>query len=100
MYEYVILGSLLIIIQDMANPDVRSRIAFYPVESNEGISELCHCQKWLHDLPDDRLTPMWASRGAHFYVGEAAQLANGNIVVPLRWFESHDEMHMAFYAVH
>ncbi|KAI0670738.1 hypothetical protein C8Q78DRAFT_1078718 [Trametes maxima] len=95
--ENSVLKSIML---DMANPEVRRHLVFYPEEPINGSSELRHSWKWFLGLPDDKLTPMWAHRGLHFYVGEAAQLADGNIVVPLRWFLRAGEMHMFYYATH
>ena len=83
----------------MSNPDVRSRLVFYPEEPLCGHSELCHSSKWFSELPDDKLTPMWEHNGAHFYVGELASDACGEFVVPLRWFTSGGIMHMFYYHV-
>ncbi|KAI0668320.1 hypothetical protein C8Q78DRAFT_980185, partial [Trametes maxima] len=93
--ENSVLKSIML---DMANPEVRRHLVFYPEEPVNGSSELRHSWKWFLGLPDDKLTPMWAHRGVHFYVGEAAQLADGHVVVPLRWFMSAGEMHMFYYA--
>lgn len=87
-------------LQDMGNPEVRRYLKFYPEEPVDGTSELCHSQKWFTGLPDNKLTPMWALRGLHFYVGEAAQLANGEVVIPLRWFVRLGEMYMFYYRMH
>ncbi|CDO70460.1 hypothetical protein BN946_scf184569.g3 [Trametes cinnabarina] len=82
---------------DMANPEVRRYLAFYPEEPVNGNSELRHSWKWYSGLPDHKLTPMWAHRGVHFYIGELAALDNGEVVIPLRWFMSIGKMHMFFY---
>ncbi|OJT04918.1 hypothetical protein TRAPUB_4298, partial [Trametes pubescens] len=84
-------------LQDMGNPEVRRYLKVYPEEPVNGSSELRHSQKWFIGLPDDKLTPMWALRGLHFYVGEVAELANGEVVIPLRWFVRLGEMYMFYY---
>ncbi|KAI0668803.1 hypothetical protein C8Q78DRAFT_1194548 [Trametes maxima] len=83
---------------DMANPEVRNRLVFYPEEPVDGLSELRHSWKWFLGLPDNRLTPMWAARGVHFYVGEAACLESGDIVIPLRWYMRRGEMYMFYFS--
>ncbi|KAI0643316.1 hypothetical protein C8Q79DRAFT_915567 [Trametes meyenii] len=83
---------------DMANPEVRNKLVFYPEEPVDGLSELRHSWKWFLGLPDNRLTPMWAARGVHFYVGEAACLESGEVVVPLRWYICRGEMYMFYFS--
>ncbi|KAI0675222.1 hypothetical protein C8Q78DRAFT_528402 [Trametes maxima] len=85
------------IMLDMANPEVRRHLVFYPEEPVNGSSELRHSWKWFQGLPDEKLTPMWAYRGVHFYIGEAAELVNGDVVIPLRWFVREGAMHMFYY---
>ncbi|KAI0632552.1 hypothetical protein C8Q77DRAFT_1196027 [Trametes polyzona] len=85
------------IMLDMSNPRVRRYMVFYPEEPVNGSSELRHSWKWFLGLPDDQLTPMWAHHDVHYYVGEAAQLGNGEVVVPCRWFVCAGEMHMFYY---
>lgn len=67
---------------------MRPHLVFYPMVNQDGsISQTWHGAKWLHDLPDDLLTPMAIhSNGRHFYVGEICSSNDGAYCIPQKWF--------------
>lgn len=82
--------------QEWANPAFRKHIHIYP-EVTGSVSEYWQAKKYISEVPDDQLTPMWANwtKGPHrhFYVKELARLRTGEAVVPLRWVVYKDEEH-------
>ncbi|KAL6299568.1 hypothetical protein BKA93DRAFT_742110 [Sparassis latifolia] len=87
---------------DWANPLVRPFICIYP-ELTDSISEFWQARKWLQEVQDNDLTPMWAdwknSGHRHYYVNELAQLRNGEFVMPIRWLTFKGEVHAQSYDV-
>ncbi|KAJ7035397.1 hypothetical protein C8F04DRAFT_1210324 [Mycena alexandri] len=87
---------------DFANPLVREYLHFYP-EITTTISESWQAAKWVNEIEDDDLSPMWADwEGAshrHFYVKELAQCGDGKYCVPLKWFVFNKKIHCNAYLV-
>ncbi|KAI0308812.1 hypothetical protein OF83DRAFT_1089519 [Amylostereum chailletii] len=73
---------------DWANPLVRPHVRVYP-EISQSVSESWQAGKWVNELPDGDLSPMWAKwekdGHRHYYVGELAQLQSGTLVIPHHW---------------
>jgi len=70
----------------MANPKVRPHIVFYPEDSGKEISEARQAHRWLHEAPDEQLTPMARFGNQDYYIHEPAMLRNGTCCIPVRWF--------------
>ncbi|KAJ7022964.1 hypothetical protein C8F04DRAFT_1307008 [Mycena alexandri] len=87
---------------DFSNPLVRNHLHFYP-EITTTISESWQAAKWVDEIEDDDLSPMWANwEGAshrHFYVKELAQCNNGKFCVPLKWIVWGEQVHCDAYLV-
>ncbi|KAJ7715042.1 hypothetical protein B0H16DRAFT_1477673 [Mycena metata] len=87
---------------DFANPLVREYLHFYP-EITTTISESWQAAKWVNEIEDDDLSPMWSDwEGAshrHFYVKELAQCGDEKYCVPLRWFVFNKRIHCDAYLV-
>lgn len=68
----------------------------YP-EITSTISEFWQANKYINEVPEDQLTPMWAdwkkNSYRHFYVKEIAQLWSGKHIIPLRWVVYKEEEH-------
>jgi len=61
---------------------------FYPEDGEGTMSQMWHGSKWLKDLPDDLVTPMFIHPVSkeHFYVGELTSCQDGSFFIPTRWF--------------
>ncbi|TFK31456.1 hypothetical protein BDQ12DRAFT_701562 [Crucibulum laeve] len=88
---------------DWANPLVRKHIQVYP-EVTSVIKEVWQADKWLKELDNNQLSPMWANwkddPHRHFYVNELAQLKDGSFVIPIRWVIYQKQEHAEVYRVH
>lgn len=75
----------------MANPKVRPHLSFYPEEKKKNVTDARQMHRWLHEAPDDQLTPMarlGRSDGSQdYYIHEPAMLRNGTCCIPVRWFK-------------
>ncbi|KAF9043189.1 hypothetical protein BJ165DRAFT_1545314 [Panaeolus papilionaceus] len=78
-----------IIANDWSNPLVRPYRHRYPVISKKGIvSEIWHGDKWTKEINRHFLSPMYdAGDESHFYIDEPAQMKDGQLVIPLRWWQ-------------
>ncbi|KAJ7157732.1 hypothetical protein C8R46DRAFT_1355172 [Mycena filopes] len=85
-HKYYVNNLAQIIAQEMANPKVRPHLHFYPEDSGPKLSEARQGQRWLNELADERTTPMARITGKDYYIHEPAMLANGQCVIPVRWF--------------
>jgi hypothetical protein len=70
----------------MANPKVRPHLSFYPEDQGKKISEARQAHRWLHEAPDEQLTPMARLGNQDYYIHEPAMLRNGTCCIPVRWF--------------
>jgi hypothetical protein len=72
--------------KDWANPYVQKFIHVYP-EITNWISESWQAGKYINDILEAQLTPMWADwvdlLEKHFYVREVAQIQDCRFVLPL-----------------
>ncbi|KAE9383713.1 hypothetical protein BT96DRAFT_772206, partial [Gymnopus androsaceus JB14] len=76
-HRYYVNSLAQIIAQEMANPEVRPKLHFYPEDSGEHLSEARQAERWLHEAPDDLLTPMARIRDQDYYIYEPAMLSDG-----------------------
>ena len=64
------------------------------------MSEVWHGLKWRSEIDPDALSPMWdAGSGRHYYVNELAELQDGQLVIPIRWFLRRGEVHADAFLV-
>lgn len=71
----------------MANPRVRPHLHFYPEDRGERpLAEARQAARWLHEMPNELLTPMARVRNQDYYIYEPAMLVNGVVCMPVRWF--------------
>ncbi|KAH6905084.1 hypothetical protein BKA70DRAFT_1225872 [Coprinopsis sp. MPI-PUGE-AT-0042] len=73
---------------DFANPLVRNEMIFYPeVDPNEPLEEMWQADKWVKEVPDNELSPMWCSKASrkHYYVNEITESLDGQFIVPKCW---------------
>ncbi|KAH9482318.1 hypothetical protein JR316_0004416 [Psilocybe cubensis] len=75
-----------ILSQEMANPQVRPHLHFYPEDNGKVISEARHAAAWLEDMPSEETTPMIRLKQADYYIFEPALLVDGRCCIPYRWF--------------
>ncbi|KAK7037199.1 hypothetical protein R3P38DRAFT_3481335 [Favolaschia claudopus] len=92
-HKYYVNSLSQIIAQEMANPKVRPHLHFYPEDSGPKLSEARQGERWLRELPDDRITPMARILGKDFYIHEPAILADGSAVIPVRWFMKDGQLY-------
>ncbi|KAI0355311.1 hypothetical protein OH77DRAFT_1424796, partial [Trametes cingulata] len=88
-----------IISQEMSNPRVRPHLHFYPEETDgEHLSEARQGARWVHELPDQVLTPMLRFDGEDFYIHEPVLLRNEEVCMPVRWFNRIEAGTRVWYA--
>ncbi|KAK0444176.1 hypothetical protein EV421DRAFT_1903287 [Armillaria borealis] len=86
-HKYYLNSLSQMIAQEMANPEVRQLLEFYPEDAGEHLSEARQASHWLNEAPDDQLTPMFRTwRGDDYYIHELAMLHDGTVCMPYRWF--------------
>jgi hypothetical protein len=79
--------------QDMANPQIRPLMQFYPEDCGPAMSEVWHGKKWLRDAPDDVLTPMVRVNGSvDYFIHELVYCEEKEWFIPERFFIKHGEM--------
>ncbi|THU93269.1 hypothetical protein K435DRAFT_829530 [Dendrothele bispora CBS 962.96] len=75
------------IAQEMANPQVRPHLHFYPEDTGKRLSEARQAKRWLEEIPDDLLTPMARIHDQDFFIYEPVMLQDSTCCIPTRWFE-------------
>ncbi|KAJ7576777.1 hypothetical protein C8J56DRAFT_869884 [Mycena floridula] len=85
-HKYHINSLADIIAQEMANPAVWPKLSFYPEDSGSKVSEARQAHSWLHEVPDDLMTPMAHIGADDFFIYEPAMLNDQTCVIPYRWF--------------
>ncbi|KAJ7751599.1 hypothetical protein B0H16DRAFT_1839904 [Mycena metata] len=99
-HRYYVNSLAQIIAQEMANPKVRPHLHFYPEDAGPKLSEARQGQRWLNELPDDRMTPMVRISKLDFYIHEPAMLDDGQCVIPTRWFMKDKQMFAKCWEMH
>ncbi|KAJ3792065.1 hypothetical protein GGU11DRAFT_750597 [Lentinula aff. detonsa] len=84
--QYYVNSLAQMIAQEMSNPQVRPKLHFYPEDSSPHLSQARQAQRWLHEAPNELLTPMARIDKCDFYIYEPAMLMNGTCCIPVRWF--------------
>lgn len=83
----------------MANPKVRPYLHFYPEDrAGRPLAEARQAERWLHEIPDDQLTPMARIRQKDYFIHEPAMLADGTTCMPVRWFTRLEGERQVLYA--
>jgi len=72
------------------NPEVQPHLFFYPEDSGPSVSEARQAARWLHEVPNDQLTPMARIGHQDYYIHEPAMLRDGQVCIPVRWFMCQD----------
>ncbi|KAJ7710473.1 hypothetical protein B0H17DRAFT_914738 [Mycena rosella] len=90
-HKYYVNSLPQIIAQEMANPNVRPHLSFYPEDSGPKLSEARQGQRWLKELPDTQTTPMLRIGQQDYFIHEPAMLNDGTCCIPTRWFMRGDQ---------
>ncbi|KAJ7923558.1 hypothetical protein B0H13DRAFT_1707124 [Mycena leptocephala] len=90
-HKYYVNSLPQIIAQEMANPNVRPHLSFYPEDSGPKLSEARQGERWLKELPDTQTTPMVRIADKDFFIHEPAMLRDGTCCIPTRWFTKDDQ---------
>ncbi|KIK60175.1 hypothetical protein GYMLUDRAFT_115163, partial [Collybiopsis luxurians FD-317 M1] len=77
---------------EMANPYVRSRLSFYPLDANGYVGSASHALQWLQELDPGLTTPMIrleneSNYREDFYLFEPCHLSRGDYCMPYRWIK-------------
>ncbi|KAG8914101.1 hypothetical protein FRC01_004225 [Tulasnella sp. 417] len=89
-----------LISQDISNPLTAGHIRWYPEENSDGrVSEAWHAGRWAKELPNEKLSPMYAQGLKHYYVNEISQTSTGRYVIPLKWIMRDGELTADAYDV-
>lgn len=64
---------------------------FYPKKMSGSISEAWQAECWKEFSPLEH-TPMYASGMRHFYINEVAELANGQLFIPIAWIKRDGQL--------
>ncbi|KAF6750475.1 hypothetical protein DFP72DRAFT_1072193 [Ephemerocybe angulata] len=88
-----------ILSQEMANPEVRPHLAFYPEDNGKQVHEAKQARRWLHEQAPESLTPMVRIRGEDFYTLEPAVLKDETFCIPSRWFKRNQEMYAKCWVI-
>ncbi|KAH9935419.1 uncharacterized protein B0H18DRAFT_1114168 [Fomitopsis serialis] len=75
-----------IISQELANPLIRKHLRFYPEDAGTHASQAWHGRQWLRELSPRIASPMIRIGAQDFYTYEPAKLADGRVIMPIRWF--------------
>ncbi|KAF8150578.1 hypothetical protein B0H34DRAFT_801520 [Crassisporium funariophilum] len=85
--------------QEMANPDVRKHLRFYPEDTGDHLSEAWQAKRWKDELDPSLITPMICTHGQDFYTDEICLLRNG-ACMPRRWFQRGGHMFARAWRAH
>lgn len=78
--------------QEMANPQVRPHLFFYPEDAGKTVNEYRQAAHWRTEVAPSRATPMAIVDGHHYYVYEPCLLRDGRACVPVRWFMRNNQL--------
>ncbi|RDB16192.1 hypothetical protein Hypma_003108 [Hypsizygus marmoreus] len=88
-----------IIAQEMANPNVRKHLHFYPEDAGDHLSEAWQATRWRDELDSRLTTPMVRVHGQDFYTDEISLLRNG-ACMPRRWIMRGQDMFARAWMAH
>lgn len=71
---------------------MRPHLHFYPEDTGQYRREARQSDRWLHELPADLTTPMIRQKSGDYYIHEPALLDDGNLWMPIRWFERNGDL--------
>ena len=75
-------------------------MVFYPeVDPSVPLAEMWQADKWVKEVPDDELSPMWCNEASakHYYVKEITEDLDGRFLVPKRWVTKRGVVHAQAY---
>lgn len=75
-----------VITQEVANTRVRPHLRFLPEDGGTRLTEAWQGSRWLQELHPDLTTPMVRVHQQDFFIHEPAQLVDGRVCIPTRWF--------------
>ncbi|KAI8983315.1 hypothetical protein BD414DRAFT_515805 [Trametes punicea] len=81
-----------IIAQEFANPQVRPHLHFYPEDAGTVLAEAWQAARWCEELDPNLAAPMVRIGNQDYFVYEPAQLQDGRVCMPFRWFVRGREM--------
>lgn len=70
----------------MANPRVRPHLHFLPEDSGEHLAEAWQASRWRSELDPNVACPMVRIGTHDYFVYKPAQLDDGSVCMPVRWF--------------
>lgn len=83
----------------MANPRIRPLLHFYPEDTRgRHLTEARQAERWLHEVPNNMLTPMLRLGARDFYIYEPVMLRDGGVCMPVRWFSRMEAGSHVWYA--
>ncbi|KDQ20801.1 hypothetical protein BOTBODRAFT_87505, partial [Botryobasidium botryosum FD-172 SS1] len=89
---YYVNDMAAIIAQEMANPNVRKHLCFYPEDAGDKLSETWQAERWKDELDSDLTTPMIRVQNQDFFLNECTLLKDTTVCMPFRWFTRGDQM--------
>ena len=72
--------------QEMANPNVRPHLSFFPEDTGKSVNEYSQAAHWRHEADPELLTPMVLIQNQQFFVFEPSLLRDHRVCMPVRWF--------------
>ncbi|KAG6808221.1 hypothetical protein H0H92_004980 [Tricholoma furcatifolium] len=91
-HPYYVNDLAAIIAQEMANPNIRPHLHFYPEDAGRILSEAWQASRWRTEVDPSLLTPMFRIHNQDFYVDEISLLQGHRACMPCRWFTRDGEM--------
>ncbi|KAG6847285.1 hypothetical protein H0H93_009072, partial [Arthromyces matolae] len=85
-HVYYVNDIAAIISQEMANPQIRQHLHFYPEDAGDELSEAWQAQRWKAEIGSQFLTPMVRVHQQDFYTDEICLLHDTSACMPTRWF--------------
>ncbi|KAG6888272.1 hypothetical protein C0992_009087 [Termitomyces sp. T32_za158] len=80
-----------LIAQELANPNVRKHLHFYPEHAGNHLSEAWHAARWKDELHSGLTTPMVRINGQDIYIDEIGLLKT-RACMPRRWYQRDNQL--------
>ena len=91
-HSYYVNDLLSLIAQEMANPNVRPHLHFFPETPGNQFSGAYHARQWFYELDPSLSTPMIRHNNQDYYIFEITLLSSNNYCIPVRWFIQNNEI--------